>query len=244
VVVAFGEGVAWRSANGTEWRRVSDPSARPVAAGVTRLLSLEDRVVAFVTPRNARAVEVWQTTSDTAWKKIAWARVAELPSSRDVRIGLVARGARGWVATGQTEQGVAVWTSSNGTRWQRTTDTSAFKDASVSYVIALDAGFVAVGFSGEEPGTTCGTGEPLVGHTWTSTDGRTWREMPHEKQFDNAMLLALYARNDTLFTVGGYWNSGNSDGPAVWTAKLPATAANASRAASYRAPAPPGGCGP
>jgi hypothetical protein len=109
-------------------------------------------------------------------------------------------GGRSWVAWGAV--GIhnlpTVWTSQDGTRWALALDATAFKDTTVRCLMALDAGFVAVGFSGEEPGTTCGTGEPVIGHTWTSTDGSTWREMPHEGQFNRAVLYALYARNDTL----------------------------------------------
>jgi hypothetical protein len=239
-VVAFGGNVAWTSADGLRWQRATDATSRHIAQGITRLISLDDRLVAFVNRKSpSGSLEVWQRTG------AAWTKVADLPHSTGGIVRQAARGPRGWVAMGAV--GIhdlpTVWTSQDGTHWVLASETSAFKGTTFRYLIALNAGFVAVGFSGEEPGTTCGTGEPVIGHTWTSTDGSTWREMAHEGQFNRAVLYALYARNDTLFMLGGFFPPRSGERTTVWTARLPATAVSAQAARAVRG-APGAGCGP
>jgi hypothetical protein len=239
-VVAFGGSVAWTSPDGLNWQRATDAKSMHLARGITRLISLDDRVVAFVQSNPAGGtLEVWERTG------AGWTKSADLPSSTGGIVRQAARGPHGWVAMGAVGENnaPATWASQDGTHWARAREATAFKDATVRYLIALDAGFVAIGFSGEEPGTTCGTGEPIIGHTWTSTDGSTWREMPHEKQFDGAVLYALYARNDTLFMLGGFFPAKSGERTTVWTAQLPSIAASAKPERSVRA-SPGAGCGP
>lgn len=239
-LVAFGSTGAWTSSDGLRWQRAPGISALMSPEDITRLIVVDDSLVAFVSNTPADAIEVWRSADGATWRK-----VAQLPRSANSEVQQAAGGPSGWAAIGFVRNsGLRVgWTSRDGKHWQRARDTSAFKGGTVRYLIALDAGFVAVGFSGEEPGTTCGTGEPIIGHTWTSTDGSTWREMPHEKQFELAVLYALYARNDTLFMLGGFFPTRSGERTTVWTAKLPSNAASAKPARSVRA-SPGAGCGP
>ena len=88
----------------------------------------------------------------------------------------------------------------------------------------------------------CGSGEPLVAHTWTSSDGLKWAEM--EQSLPSARFVAAYARNKTLYALGG---SAVTDGDAVgnvWTAPLPEIARPAAGVTPVRETGQPVDCGP
>jgi hypothetical protein len=158
-----------------------------------------------------------------------------LPDSKNAFITNATQGPRGWVALGWGE----VWFSENGVSWQKARPRDVPQDAGVDSVIALEAGFVAAGFSGERGDVTCGSGEPLVAHTWTSRDGLVWPEM--DQSFPDVAFTALYAREQTLYVLGS--KQGKGPGAGVWTAPLPVADRPARGVEPYRAPGT-GGCGP
>jgi hypothetical protein len=227
--VGVGGGILWRSVDGATWDPATDTTSEHIAAGAGRLFSMKGETVVFV--RGANGLELWQTTG------ASWSKLGELPKSKDARIFNTTRGPRGWVAIGWNDAGFSVWFSETGTSWQRADPDTVPQEASVQSVIALDPGFVAVGYSGDQPGVTCGSGEPLVAHTWTSTDGLKWKEM--EQDIPGAAFLALYARSQTLYVLGGK----EMIGGVVWSAPLPVVAKTAKGVTPYRAPGT-GGCGP
>jgi anti-sigma factor RsiW len=98
--------------------------------------------------------------------------------------------------------GPAVWTSTDGLRWERVADESMFERARFSDVAATEEGFVIVGavYGVEQPLE----GEPR-GAVWTSVDGREWQRVP----------------DGPIFDIGGYQDTGEdpaSGGPRRVTA--------------------------
>lgn len=223
--IAVGGERLWRSLDGSAWAEATDATSQQIAAGIGRLFTIKGETVAFV--RGGRHVEVWQTMG------AEWTKLGELPGSGDAYTTHATRGPRGWLAFTWDE----VYVSETGTSWERVDPEKAPQQASIGSVIALDAGFVAVGWSGERGDVTCGTGEPLVGHTWTSTDGLRWAEM--EQSIPGAALTALYARDQTLYVLGG---KSVGEG-AVWTAPLPPVVRSVKGVEPFREPGH-GGCGP
>jgi len=225
--VGLGDRTLWTSADGDWWEQATDMNSQHVASGATRLFTIKGETVAFV-DAGAR-LEVWRTTGNE------WSMLGVLPDSKDAFIRNATQGPRGWVALGWTE----AWFSENGTIWQKARARDVPQQAVVTSVIGLDGGFVAVGFSGELGDVTCGTGEPLVAHTWTSRDGVIWPEM--EQSLPDVALMALYARDETLYVLGT--RQGKNEGIGVWTAPIPVADRAARGVEPYRAPGT-GGCGP
>lgn len=87
----------------------------------------------------------------------------------------------------------AVWTSTDGLRWERVADESMFARARFSDIAATEEGFVIVGavYGVEQPLQ----GEPR-GAIWTSIDGRDWQRVP----------------DGPIFDIGGYQDTGEEPG--------------------------------
>jgi hypothetical protein len=224
--VAIGDQTVWTSSDGNSWNRATDANSQHVAQGGGRLFTIKGETVAFVDVGSG--LEVWRTTGHE------WSKLSALPDSKDAFITNATQGPRGWVALG-----AGVWFSENGSSWQKARPRDVPKAAGVDSVIALDAGFVAAGFSGERGDVTCGTGAPLVAHTWTSRDGLRWAEM--EQSLPDVAFTALYAREQTLYVLGS--KQGRNSGTGVWTAPLPVADRPAQGVEPVRAPGT-GGCGP
>ena len=88
-------------------------------------------------------------------------------------------------------------------------------------LIADDAGFVSAGFIGGMPGETCGDPRPFQAETWTSTDGRAWRQMPTDPSFERAHLTSLFRDGRTLTGVGLEHDHLSRFEPVAWAADLP-----------------------
>jgi hypothetical protein len=225
--VALGAGAVWKSSDGSTWQRATDDTSRHIAQQGGRLFTVKGETVAYVRG-GTRAVEVWQTQG------AGWSKLGVLPDSKDVSIDHATVGPRGWVAFGWS----GFWVSETGTDWRKADPSEVPQHATVESVVGLEPGFVAVGYSGDQPGVTCGSGEPLVAHTWTSRDGLKWAEM--KQNLPDVRFTALYARNQTLYVLGG---KGQTEESAVWTAPLPDVARAAKGVEAIRDPGT-GGCGP
>jgi hypothetical protein len=91
----------------------------------------------------------------------SWAPVVDpSPFSGAVVTGLTV-GGPGYVAVGHDDLGGAVWTSVDGTSWERTEE-GDFRGARLTATTETPAGLVAAGFRGEAPAA------------WISLDGLTW----------------------------------------------------------------------
>jgi hypothetical protein len=177
----------WTSSDGVEWLAATNESGLAVAEGLQAVASYDGRAIAFVSEGDEQPPTVWETTG-----RAEWTRTGVLPDMGTVE--RVAGGARGWVALGENR----AWTSADGTTWS---DGVPGPDVSAD-VIVDDAGYVAVGSVGSLPGETCGDQRPFAGHTWTSSDGSTWAQMPVTTEFEGAMVTNLLVVDRTLVGYG------------------------------------------
>jgi hypothetical protein len=196
----------YTSPDGYEWLAATNESGLRVARGLHAVAAYDGRAVAFVSGGDGKPDEIWETTGRAEWERTG--------ALRDIAIiEKVAGGSRGWVAL----DGNMAWTSSDGRSWSkgvRGPDVAA--DAVVD-----DSGFVAVGWVGSLPGETCGDQRPFAGHTWTSSDGRTWQRMPVAREFKAAMVTRLLVVDRTLIGFGGRLGDGETMMIGRWTARLP-----------------------
>jgi hypothetical protein len=142
---------------------------------------------------------------------MTWQRVADGSVFERAWMRSVAVGGPGLVAVGSTEQGgAAVWTSEDGTVWQRL-EAASFErgdgehERYMSDVAAGPAGLVAIG--GSDPSGRV----PKSAMVWHSVDGFDWTEIDDEV-FDLAVVNAVTAGGPGFVAVGA---AGSGD-PAVW----------------------------
>ena len=218
----------WTSPDGSEWLAATNETGVTVARGLEAVGSYAGRAIAFVSEGDRKPPSIWETTG-----RADWTRTGAL---KDVAtIARVAGGERGWIALGDNR----AWTSTDGLTWSKgvpgpDVDSDAIVD---------DAGYVVVGFVGSLPGETCGDQRPFAGHTWTSSDGKTWDRMRVTSAFKKAMVTKLLVVDRTLVGYGQRIDGGGDGGLPVarWTDTLPdvAEAGDASDKASV-----PKTCGP
>jgi hypothetical protein len=220
-LIAFGHrpdsdaGAIWTSADGVAWLAATNETGLIVARGLQAVGSYDGTAIAFVARGPEGLTDVWETRG-----RAEWTRVGTLVDDTAM-ISQVAGGVRGWVALGSAvEAANLAWASSDGRSWSE-----AMSGPDVeSDIIGDEAGFIAVGHVGSLPGETCGDQRPFAGHTWTSSDGRTWQRMPVTDEFRTAAVHKLLRVDRTL--VGFGVRLPNDDSPedmlvGRWTAPLP-----------------------
>jgi len=240
--VALGS-LVWTSQDGLEWEVAASQSGLLLAqSGVHKIVRSGDQLLAVAGGVSlGRPLEVWTSTN-----LVDWTKAGELPHSRNVRSPVAAVGPLGWIVTGSNDPDSGdrtnhIWLSADGLSWQEVT--TAIGPVSDVFVDAV--GFVAVGFL--FIGTGCALDpSDIQGLTWTSTDGRSWTEMPQE-EFLYKRIDHLFRNGRTLIGVGLSYDpevSSEASG-SVWTARLPDLApAGPGPTPPAPTPEPSGGCGP
>jgi hypothetical protein len=220
--------VIWTSTDGREWLRATNESGLEVAQGVRALVRSGSELTAFV-PRGPGGIDVWRTAGRADWQKVANLRgdIIDFVSA--------AHGPRGWVAAAEG----GAWWSVDGVAWHE-----SLNAPDAIELIADDAGFVAVGMTS----TSTGCAEPdgaFIGHTWTSSDGRVWREIEPRKAWDGDAVAKLLVDGRTLIGVGQSFSDRTRPGvTAVWTAPLPPVSGDAGSPPPAPTPTPKyAGCG-
>jgi len=198
----------WTSPDGSEWLAATNETGVHVASGLQAVGAYDGRAVAFVSPGEGEATEIWETSGRAEWTQTGTLEGSASPS-------IVAGGARGWIALGSN----LAWASPDGRLWSR-----GFPGPDVDAdVIVDDAGFIAVGFVGSLPNETCGDQRPFSGHTWTSADGRRWQQSQHTDEFETSMVTRLLVVDRTLVGYGQRIQTMVDDNMDIgrWTAPLP-----------------------
>jgi hypothetical protein len=233
----------WTSTDGLHWQVGSSASAAQVADGLIDLVSTDGVLTAFVGPATdtndnfvgGKNIEVWRA-SDVG----NWLQVGTLPGSTSPEVD-VAHGPLGWIATGDGAKEKSVtWLSPDGVTWQAA---GAPPPVGPQGGLVVDsAGFIAVGFRNTSQSCVA-LDKDNIGETWTSSDGRLWRQMPEAPQFKGAAIQMAFVRDRTLIGLGLDWNVKPAPS-VVWTAQLPAasTAAGPTPIPSEK-PVSSGGCG-
>lgn len=155
---------------------------------------------------------------------LVWSRVVD-PEGLDAdgwqTMNAVTTGGPGLVAVGTSAPGLhkddaAVWTSTDGLRWNRVPDDSGVftgaGDHHMADVVAGGPGFVAVG--------SVGSVDTGVAAVWTSQDGLAWTRVGHSEEVlggDGWQFMTSVTLSDFgLVAVGGD-GSGGDLVAAVWT---------------------------
>src|SRR6266581_3278276 len=157
------DGHAWSIQHDASFGRPSDQEMRSAVRFGNGLIA-----VGFDSGGDGMDAAVWRSPDGTSWSRV---RSDAFGGPGNQIMITVERGGPGLVAVGSTtetgNEDAAVWTSSNGTTWQRVNDPSVFGgpgDQELIGVVSTASGLVAGGFDLD---TTDGV-------IWTSTDGRTW----------------------------------------------------------------------
>jgi hypothetical protein len=191
-------GAMWRSADGTEWERIwgIDPDFWGGSLVVT------DAGLLVVEP------PVWTSIDGTEWSAVP---LEPDPFAHDdPELGWsvmdVTLGASGYVAVGSDGNDAAVWTSIDGTSWERIPhDPDVFADASMMDVLAFGEGYLAIGpdwaiteeIGGPVPGMPSVPTPPVL---WVSPGGRTWHRI--ELGGDPAAVRSMIEFDGSLIAVG------------------------------------------
>jgi len=216
-LIAFGRSMQsdsmsiWTSPDGRAWSMGDGESELAIARGIRTLASHAGRTIAFVGRGDSGTgpIDVWSTEDLADWRK-----VATLPKADDVF--LASSGDRGWVAIGDGK----AWYSDDGDAWH-----GPVVGPDVAAAVAGDqAGFVVTGHVGSYGDETCGDQRPFHDFTWTSADGRTWQRMRPTKEFESAVIGALFVHDRSLIGIGGRLGAerlSDSFRAARWTSPLP-----------------------
>ncbi len=147
------------------------------------------------------AAAAWITSDGVTWRR---ARVAG--ATRAARLRGVAAGPDGYLAFGGGDGEVSqVWTSGDGTRWDRQAATDGI-GARVNAVTFSDGRWLAVGDLLAAEG-----GEAAAGVLYTSGDGRSWRLETDELTGTEATVSDVAVRGGVV-VVGGF----GLDGGLMW----------------------------
>ncbi len=212
----------WTSSDGLHWQVGRSASAAQVADGLIDLESANGALTAFVGPPtdtndnfvNGKSIEVWRATDVGTWQQ-----VGTLPGSTSPEVH-VAQGPLGWIATGFGAKNASVtWLSPDGATWAAVAEPTPV--GSEGGLVVDSSGFIATGFRNTSQGCVAEE-KDNIGETWTSSDGRLWRQMPEDPQFKGAAIQTMLIRDRTLIGIGLDWNP-KASGSVVWTAPLPAT---------------------
>jgi hypothetical protein len=192
----------WRSADGRTWERAADGPAlhadgqlqMTAVASSPRGYVAAGYLGSLVGPIEAR---FWRSADGRDWTLAD--EGADLAGSRVSAIA--ARSDGGFIAVGTTgdakvADGSTAWTSTDGSRWTRTTS-DALRAGLMRAVTAADAGFVAVG-------NDLASTRAMV---FRSTDGRTWDVVPDAASLDNFGLkieMRDVAWDGQRFIAGGH----------------------------------------
>ncbi len=177
-------------------------------------------------------IAVWRSTGGDPWTE-----VGSIADSEAGRFKLVASGARGWVAFGCGRECLdeTAWTSPDGVTW-----TAAAKPPSGSptSAVGIADGFVATGSTSSGGGCVL-VQKDIIGETWTSEDGSTWRSMPASGLKKGSAVTGLIPEGSELIGVGLGLRGEDGTASETWTATIAAPPVIAPKPTPRPAP---GGC--
>jgi hypothetical protein len=160
VAVTSSPASIWTSADGREWTRAAD---QPDLAGGTPL-DLATNGTVFVAVGGGG---FWRSEDGVAWRRTS------VPGNPGNQYDVVAGGpgfvAVGSVLLGSMEAKGAIWTSVDGSTWERLADDPVFDQAEIVSVARDGDGLVAAGWRSDIEAGWFFT--PVV---WRSADGLTW----------------------------------------------------------------------
>jgi hypothetical protein len=173
-----GSAAVWTSSDGSAWQRVPHDEATLGGDDQQWMFSVTaggPGLVAVGQDRGREAAAVWTSTDGSAWQRVAHDEQTFGGDDQQTMYSVTV-GGPGLVAVGldMSTLSAAVWTSTDGSVWQRVAHDEETFGADwgqwMDSVTAGGPGLVAVGPDG---------GSAAV---WTSTDGSVWERVAHDEQ--------------------------------------------------------------
>ena len=223
-----GDAVVWTSVDGVTWSRVPDEESLFAGWTMASITVGGPGLVAVgydTGPSLAATSAVWTSVDGIAWSRVAHDEAV----FGGAAMFSVTVGGPGLVAVGQTEgprtdEDAVVWTSVDGTTWTRVAhDEMVFGGEGAQRMTSVTAGgpgLVAVGwreyFHSEYVS--------LSAAVWTSPDGFTWSQVPHDKSVFGGVprdvggtgMSSVTAGGPGLVAVGG-WGYDSVEDAVLWT---------------------------
>jgi hypothetical protein len=205
-----------------------------VATGDGRLVG-----VGYVGLRGIWTAIGWTSTDADHW---TLRTIDTTPASLAVAIAAVP-GTSSFVAGGRVDRAPAIWTSGDGTTWQRRAVPTLSDGAEwerVTTVLPTAGGFIAGGSAGPELGDR-------RARFWTSTDGTTWVATPDDRAFAGGEVADILAVGGRFVAIGRLGTGQRWTGSLAWVSDDGRTWQRidspelAAGIASALAPAPDGG---
>ena len=163
---------------------------------------------------------IWTSPDGQDWDRLS---DGSLSGEGDQQINAITSGGPGLVAVGEEtidgDENAAVWTSIDGTNWDRVEDPSGALGGSgsqqISAVADSDVGLVAAGNE-----VLNGTNGAL----WVSADGTTWSRVPPAEittlaDFGRQVVRALVTTQDG-FVAFGWEGRGGDDDADAWVGRV------------------------
>lgn len=174
-----------------------------VAMGDGRLVA-----VGYVGLRGIWTAIGWTSTDADQWRLTT---IDTTPASLAVAIAAVP-GTGSFVAGGRVDRAPAIWTSGDGTTWQRRTVPTLSNGVEwerITTVLPTADGFIAGGSVGPELGDR-------RARFWTSTDGTTWVPIPDDPAFAGAEVADILAVGDRFVAIGKLGTGQHWTGSLAW----------------------------
>jgi hypothetical protein len=174
-----------------------------VAVGDGRLVA-----VGYVGLRGIWTAIGWTSTDGDHWTLTT---IDAAPASLAVAIAAVP-GTGAFVAGGRVDRAPAIWTSGDGTTWQRAAVPTLSNGAEwerITTVLPTAGGFIAGGSVGPELGER-------RARFWTSTDGATWVAIPDEPAFAGAEVADILAVGGRFVAIGKLGTGQRWTGSVAW----------------------------
>jgi len=222
---------------GLSWAKASDvarpddafaePSAQPSGPSGPRTAGHPGHfpgqaIIDDVAAANGRLVAVGYVGLAGVWTAIGWTStdaehwsltsIDRTPASLAVSVAALPAGA-GYVAGGRVERAPAVWTSADGTTWQRGTLPTISNGADwerVTTVLPAAGGIIAAGSVGPELGER-------RARFWWSADGAAWEAIPDDPAFDGAEVADILAVDGRFVALGKLGTGQRWTGSIAWT---------------------------
>jgi hypothetical protein len=220
---AAGPGVGMRSDDGRDWQEWAigdDPTAATFGIHAVFPSPDDSRVTVLQlqpAPGESTVARMWTTTDGVDWQVVTDESLQEFDSSGLAGVipggdGLLTYGA---APGGEFVPTAAVLTSRDGVRWRRVTPMSSdYENKSITDIVRVDSGFVAVG------GDYFSTGLMTA---WTSPDGITWTRAPGSSESIDPSTAHMTAEHVVstgakLWAVGTDYDAARDPNeiPALW----------------------------
>ena len=215
------EGVAnvvWSSTDGSNW------TTTPLGTGRSRLAVASDGAVAVA----VGAGVAWRTTDGITWTAASAPPGVEVQSILPALTALPGGGFLAGVWPEAHTPGCELWSTTDGDRWVKVTSSDLPSASCISLEagpsITIAAGQVWIAYSLDEGATwttglrvgagahirgTSATADAFIAHgsaTWSSPDGRTWRQtstVPIRRGYEGISVTAVVPFGPGLVGVGG-----------------------------------------